>query len=83
MAPEDHGVSDCCVWLRFPASDRMGGRSRQLYHERIDRQFGALGAEPVDDAQVKSEQPMLHIWLWQRANASISFLEQHHQVWRR
>ena len=20
------GVSDCCVWLCFPASDRMGGR---------------------------------------------------------
>ena len=29
VAQEDHGVSDCCVWLSFPASDRVGGRSRQ------------------------------------------------------
>ena len=32
-ATEGHGVSDCCLWLSFPASDRLGGRSRQRHHE--------------------------------------------------
>ena len=26
--------ADCCLWLSFPANDRMGGRSRQHHHER-------------------------------------------------
>ena len=29
--------SDCCILHSFPASDRMGARSRQHYHERSTR----------------------------------------------
>ena len=37
VAQEDHRVSDWCVWLSIPASDWMGGRSRQRHHERRTR----------------------------------------------
>ena len=57
MAQEDHGVSDCCVWFSFLASDRMGGRSRQ----RLSRDKHSSNSsvrwvqKPVDD-EAKIEQ---------------------------
>ena len=33
VAQEDDGVSDRCVRLSLPASDRVGGRSRQRHNE--------------------------------------------------
>ena len=57
MAQADDGVPDCCVWLSFPASDRMRGRSRQRHtNQAFDGQFGSMGAEPAEDVQEKSEQ---------------------------
>ena len=58
VAQEDHGVSDCCVWLSFSASDRVCGRkvkANMITNEELDQQFGPLGVEPVDDILEKSE----------------------------
>ena len=46
---------DWCLWLSFPASD-VEDQDTVITSEACDRQFGPIGAEPVQGAQEKSEQ---------------------------
>ena len=72
-----------------PVIDWVENQDNVITNEALDRQFGPIGAEPVEDIQEKSEQfhvaLLVHVALLALTESESFdiFLDGHHQVWER
>ena len=84
MAQEDYGfflIAACGSAFR-PVIEWVEDQDNVITNEALDRLFGPIGAEPIENVQEMSEQ--VHIALLAlKVQASILFLDRHQQVWKR